>query len=122
MDQDVLNYVFKDNIVLLPLRFTLQISALSKLKNNMAAVQTNPEASELLEASQNPAIIHYTTEKKPWSSPDCEMGNRFWKEAKRSPFYRQILRENNLVKPKRTKMYWVKNLLNSFYKKITRRS
>lgn len=118
VDQDVLNYVFKGNAKLAPLHFNLQVSVLSQLKKNIVAVQTNPEAAALLEASKAPVIIHYTTEKKPWRFPDCELGDRFWKEARRSPFYKQILHENNIAKPQKSILYSVKNLLVSVYRKV----
>lgn len=103
VDQDVLNYVFKDNTVLVPLRFNLQASVLGQLKTKPDVVKTNPEASELLEASQAPAIIHYTTHIKPWIYHNCEFGDCFWKEAKRSPFYKQIVLGSISAKLKRVK-------------------
>ena len=117
VDQDVLNYVFKDNAVLAPLRFNLQASVLSQLKKKLAAVHINPEAIALIEASKSPVIIHYTTEKKPWRYPDCELRDCFWKEAKRSPFYKQIILENNSKKRKNAKIRRVKNFVLHIFRK-----
>lgn len=118
VDQDVLNYVFKENAVLAPLRFNLQVSVLSMLKNKPAAAQANPEAAALLEASETPVIIHYTTSIKPWRYPNCELGDRFWKEAKRSPFYKQIILENNISTQKNSILHKAKKLFVSIYRKI----
>lgn len=114
VDQDVLNYVFKDSAMILPLCFNLQVSVLSLLKNNPDALQTNPDASALVEASVKPVIIHYTTDTKPWIYPYGELGYCFWKEAKRSPFYKQIILENISVKRKKAKY-----LLFAFFPKTT---
>lgn len=113
VDQDVLNYVFKDNAKILPLQFNLQASALSQLNDILETVQINPEAVALLEAAKNPVVIHYTTDTKPWIYPNGELGYCFWKEAKRSPFYKQIIRENISLKPKKAKY-----LLFAFFPKI----
>lgn len=124
VDQDVLNYVFKDNTVLVPLRFNLQAPVLGQLKNRPDFVQANPEAEELLEVSQTPAIVHYTTHNKPWLYPNCELGYCFWKEAKRSPFFTQIISENISVKQKGGKyliLAFFPKIIHSVQQRLTQR-
>ena len=119
VDQDVLNYVFKDNTLILSQCFNLQVSVLEQLNNKPDTVHTNPEAAALFEASKNPVIIHYTTDIKPWLYPNRELGYCFWKEAKRSPFYMQILIKNMpSKKQKRLKLHWTKYLLFALFPKI----
>jgi len=40
-------------------------------------------------------IIHYKMTNKPWRYSDVKYANYFWKYAKRSPFYKEILKERD---------------------------
>lgn len=40
-----------------------------------------------------PKIIHYALYKKPWQYSDTYLGEHFWAYAKKSPFYKAILKE-----------------------------
>ncbi len=61
-DQDILNLTFKDETLRLPVRWNLTSGALGRGDDNY---RTIPE-EELVEAIQNPAVIHFTTSCKPW--------------------------------------------------------
>ena len=37
------------------------------------------------------SIVHFTTKVKPWNNPTMPLSNRFWKYARNTPFYEQIL-------------------------------
>lgn len=58
-DQDVINYVFRDKKILLPLEYNLQQDLLQK-------DVYSSRKKEILTAIQNPAIIHYSGGYKPW--------------------------------------------------------
>jgi len=120
VDQDVMNYIFNGNIALMPQRFNLQTAVLAKLRNSSPETKARPDAAAMIKAAEDPVIIHYTTEKKPWLYPDCEMGDRFWKEAERSSFYEQILRENIDVLQKKETVGPAEYAFSSFMSKITR--
>ena len=40
-------------------------------------------------------IVHYALYKKPWQYDDVQDGEFFWKYAKESPFYDEILERKN---------------------------
>lgn len=62
-DQDVLNYIFRENKIILPLKYNVQEGALYE------RVNISWEYDEQLEeALSNPVIIHYTTGQKPWNT------------------------------------------------------
>ena len=61
-DQDVLNYVFRETKMLLPIKYNVQEGALYE------RVNISWEYDEQLEeALRGPVIIHYTTGQKPWN-------------------------------------------------------
>ena len=61
-DQDILNLVFCDETLHLPLRWNLTTGALKREDENYSTI---PE-EELCEAIRHPAVIHFTTSAKPW--------------------------------------------------------
>lgn len=89
VDQDVLNYVFRDSVLLAPQRFNLQASVMTLVRKRKSAA----EAEDYLEAAGAPVVIHYTTADKPWKNPDCPMGKEFWKYARRSPYFAELRRD-----------------------------
>jgi len=50
--------------------------------------------SMFYEAAENPYITHFTTQWKPWRYPAMIMANQFWKYARETFFYEEILFEN----------------------------
>ncbi len=61
-DQDILNLVFCDETLRLPVRWNLTTGALLRSDANYSTI---PE-EELCEAIRHPAVIHFTTSAKPW--------------------------------------------------------
>ena len=90
VDQDALNCVFKGRVKLVPLRHNFQYHLLNELTE---ADRHDPFYQEYLEAASDPAVIHYTTDKKPWLYPDCAMSDAYFEYAAASPFYKKIRRE-----------------------------
>lgn len=66
-DQDVLNLVFKENKIILPLKYNVMPAYLQKLCYNPIAWEFE---EEIKEAQAHPIIIHFTSIPKPWCS-DC---------------------------------------------------
>ena len=62
-DQDVINAVCKGKIKELDYKWNVQDSFYRKKPERCY----NPNCSKIIEASKNPAIIHYTNIKKPWN-------------------------------------------------------
>ncbi len=62
-DQDVLNYVLKDQKLLLPVKFNLSCGWLWKV----SGANKEEYISQIDDAKNDPVIIHYTTSNKPWN-------------------------------------------------------
>ena len=93
-DQDVLNAVFSGDVSFAPFRFNMQVSILRRITDSLPDTLGIPGVDDYLEAAKAPAVIHYSTEEKPWLWPEGTMSEDFWEEARKTPFYRQILLEN----------------------------
>lgn len=87
VDQDVLNYVFKGALKLVPQRFNVQVSAIGTIAPEEASSQA---AIDFTDGLKSPAIVHYTTEKKPWKAEGCAMDDLFWEYAKHSPWHGEL--------------------------------
>ena len=95
VDQDALNYIFRDKVKLIPLRFNYQYHLFSQ---NSEQDFPNGAAYEYFKESRDPVIVHYITPDKPWKNPGCAFGWMFWKYARMSPFYEEIIYENLIVR------------------------
>ena len=76
-DQDILNLSCKDRILFLNNTWNFQVGS--------GAFSLNQKYLE------NHFIIHYTSGKKPWNTSGMELAEVFWKYAKKSPYYEDIL-------------------------------
>jgi len=82
-DQDILNFLFEENTLLLSLNWNLLNSTHSRLKYLPIHLQ-----NEISEAVKNPKIIHY----KPWNCENYILHfELFWKYATRTPFINDII-------------------------------
>jgi lipopolysaccharide biosynthesis glycosyltransferase len=48
-------------------------------------------SKQYFSARENPKIIHYAGGEKPWSNPEMDFADEFWKVARISPFYEVLL-------------------------------
>lgn len=101
LDQDALNHVSKDRILWLDLKWNVPWSLnafyMEEVINNMPIKY----ATQYIEAIKNPSIIHFCNVKKPWNFPEYPNAHFFWKYARHTPFYEEImfaaLKENSKV-------------------------
>jgi lipopolysaccharide biosynthesis glycosyltransferase len=76
-DQDYLNVICKDRVVYLPLHY-----------NKMPFINENI-------TSENAKIVHYNLSFKPWHYDDIVYSELFWKYAKQTEYYSDIIVERN---------------------------
>ena len=90
-DQDVLNILCEDRIKYIDGRWNVEWQHLTGLGGE---VIIDDARAGTLDYVQDPYIIHYTSRIKPWMRPDIELADYFWEEARKSPFYEEILFKN----------------------------
>ena len=64
-DQDILNYVFRDCKIVLPLRYNMLNEYWFDIRHSIVSWEFD---NQMLYGQQHPAIIHYTGLPKPWFS------------------------------------------------------
>ena len=86
-DQDILNGILENRCLKLPLIFNTNTTMFYPYYKNKH-YYTEREAKEAL---KNNVIIHYTGSFKPWLRPELEQSDYFWKYARLSYFYEEII-------------------------------
>lgn len=99
-DQDVLNICCYGSIKILPLTFNV-LALYVYSKNGQYYIQDNrahvyPEA-ERKDAMENPAIVHYITNRKPWNNHNCSMSEYWRKYLPCSTFYVEQMYQSVLL-------------------------
>lgn len=95
-DQAILNYIFKGNVVYLPVKWNFRYSKGQRKFLVRHGIDIPFSEEELREAENTLGIIHYGDERKLYSfclrTLNLTMAP-YWKYARTTPFYKQILRE-----------------------------
>jgi len=94
-DQDILNFIFKGNVVLLPQKWNArqrQLVRVQEMQKREMTALSDEDKEEYREAEVNPCIIHYTTQQKPWN-PNYRHAwkNCYWENISKTPFYKEVL-------------------------------
>ena len=110
VDQDVLNKVCHGKVLFLDSSWNVQTESGSK-KGIMALLPIKLY-HKWLEDRTNPKIIHYASYCKPWNTPDSDLADIWWKYARMTPFYEEILYKNLKVSP-------TQNITQNVTKQIT---
>ena len=95
-DQDILNAVCCGKIYQLHLRFNCfnrppDQPQFSEEEIPVCLPAWENYALQRKEAENDPVIIHYAGELKPWFYPDVPYGKEWWKEAEKTPLYEEII-------------------------------
>lgn len=89
-DQDILNFIFKGNVKIIEQKWNLQYHLPIFHKKDLSYIN-KALLEEYNEAFSLPSIIHYTSPVKPWNAPQEELSEVFWKYARQTVFYEEIL-------------------------------
>lgn len=92
-DQDVLNHVCKEKVYYLPQRWNVLMNWKNNHDERMNLLKKTPMQlyEEYSEARKAPAIVHYAGYQKPWNEPGCDMAEYFWKYARETYYYEEII-------------------------------
>ena len=94
MDQDILNHVYQKKICYLNQAWNCVMDWREPHASRLNILKDAPFAlyNEYLEARKNPKIVHYAGYQKPWNKINCDFYEYFWKYARQTEFYEEILR------------------------------
>lgn len=82
-DQDIINSCCYGKIVILPFRYNVMTKYAGwELKDYQGVFSE----TELIDAWNNPYIIHYADRTKPWNVPECCMGEFWWMKCRNNSY------------------------------------
>lgn len=84
-DQDLLNYLCKDNLKIIDAEWDF----LEDLYGTYHAIPQNL-FNEYVKSEKNPKIIHYAGSRKPWINRESKYNKYFWQYAKLTPYYDEL--------------------------------
>lgn len=90
VDQDVLRLACYKDVTYLPYEWNVMWHHLHNGGGGITVVN----AKAYKNAVEKPRIIHYSSGIKPWKLPEAELADFFWKYARRTDFYEEILFKN----------------------------
>lgn len=85
-DNDALNLILYEKCKILNDAWNFQVQYMWKIEEIFKEYQENYK-----KISQNPYILHYTGKFKPWSDPELPMADVFWRLAKETIIYEEIV-------------------------------
>lgn len=92
-DQDVLNYLFKDKVKYLDNSYNLSWNCLHHWTDSEEKLPSETFTA-YQRALENPKIVHYAGGMKPWKNPELYLSEYFWKYARQTVFYEEIIYKN----------------------------
>ncbi|MGL5955645.1 MAG: glycosyltransferase family 8 protein [Brevinema sp.] len=93
-DQDAINKFFKHNILYLPPQWNTQPISVSRY--HMIPFMSSEAISKYEESMDSPKIIHWSGGDKPWNRAKVHKGYEWWRLARKTPFYEEIIYTNTI--------------------------
>ena len=92
-DQDVLNILCEGKVYYLDESWNTMMNHSDDNKSRLKVAKMAPRIIYLnyLKARKNPKIVHFAGYQKPWQYLNCDMSDYFWKYARRTMFYEEII-------------------------------
>ncbi|MBR2996956.1 DUF4422 domain-containing protein [Candidatus Saccharibacteria bacterium] len=106
LDQDVLNFLAQEQVVFVDMSWNVMHDWKgARIEENISRA---PErlSIEYLTARKNPKIIHYAGPDKPWTDPEADFAEIFWRYARTSGYYEVLV--ERLIAKKRDKKAAIK--------------
>ncbi|MBY5994086.1 glycosyltransferase family 8 protein [Ferrimonas balearica] len=87
-NQDIFNAVFGGHVAFLPTRYNCQVKNVNKIKRRFKRLGL--DFSEFQPEFDDPALIHYSGRRKPWSDRNLFGSEIWWSAAAKTPFFDDI--------------------------------
>ena len=91
LDQDVLNFIAQGKVKFIDMSWNVMYNWRHIRLTNIVSLAPISLYLDYVEARKNPKIIHYAGPEKPWHDPECDYAPLYWRYARRSVFYEQII-------------------------------
>ena len=91
-EQDVLNILCRGKVHLIDGRWNVEWQHVTP--DGIGLVTDGPR-SDMLSYDRDPYISHYTSKYKPWNHPELSGAEIYWREARETDFYEELLQNND---------------------------
>ena len=95
-DQDLLNMACNGKVLYLPLNWNFQWHQGIEVKPELKLHEDEYES--YFAAAKDYNILHFTSGNKPWIKPQLPLSYEFWRVARRTDFYEEIIYKNTIDK------------------------
>lgn len=91
LDQDILNKLCEDRVKYVDMSWNVMVDYAGIRINKIIRLAPQWLNKLYMESRQNQKIVHYAGPEKPWLQPEMDMGKAFWKYARKTPYYEDML-------------------------------
>lgn len=91
LDQDILNCLCKGRVKYIDMSWNVMVDYGRIRIKEIISIAPQWLNKMYMEARRNPQIIHYAGPEKPWTSPEEDMAEYFWKYARKTSYYEAML-------------------------------
>ncbi|ELE6181317.1 glycosyltransferase family 8 protein, partial [Campylobacter jejuni] len=91
VDQCIINKVAENKVAFLDLKWNIENHIMSLYDINSLKLLFKDIFNKYLESYKDPYFLHFTGPWKPWSHPYLPYADCWWKYARETPFYEEIL-------------------------------
>lgn len=113
-DQDILNVYCEGKVVFLDQAWNVMIDG-GRIKSACSHAPKKVFES-YLKAREHEKIIHYAGVNKPWTTRTCDREEHYWKYARKTPYYEQLLLMASLNEAKSEARFAIQRALIEKYK------
>ncbi|QPK94470.1 DUF4422 domain-containing protein [Actinomyces sp. zg-332] len=120
LDQDVLNNLAQGRVKFVDMTWNVMFNWRYMRRPEIISRAPKYLSDEYDLAHKNPKIIHYAGPDKPWSDPEVDYAELFWKYAKESGYYESIIMrmQRNLIIHKPSILGRIKSLVKRILVKL----
>ena len=92
-DQDVLNVICEGHVYYLDAAWNVMMNWKDENSSRLATLRLAPHQmyQDYLDSRKHIKIAHFAGFQKPWNVPDCDFAEYFWKYARNTSVYEQLL-------------------------------
>lgn len=106
LDQDVLNKICEGRVKYIDMSWNVMVDYGRIRISQIIRLAPQWLHKMYMQARKNPKIIHYAGPEKPWIFPEMDMGQEFWKYARKTPYYEILLYRMSCASGEREARKW----------------
>lgn len=91
LDQDILNKLCEDRVKYVDMSWNVMVDYMGVRISKIIRLAPQWLNKLYMESRKHQKIVHFAGPEKPWHQPEMDMGKTFWKYARNTPYYEDML-------------------------------